>query len=94
MDSSDSPEHPAGDENVELHIPESPSVRIGRYKLIEKIGAGGMGEIYLGEDERLNRKVALKVLPPLFTKDADRVRRFELEAKAASALSSALLPSR
>jgi serine/threonine protein kinase len=82
----DSPEHPTGDETVKLQIGETPVVRIGRYKLIKKIGAGGMGEIYLGEDERLNRKVALKLLPAQFTQDADRVRRFELEAKAASAL--------
>jgi serine/threonine-protein kinase len=82
----DSPKHTAAEETVELQIAEIVAVRIGRYKLIEKIGAGGMGEIYLGEDERLNRKVALKILPELFTQDADRVRRFELEAKAASAL--------
>ena len=81
-----SPEHPTDDETIEPRIPETPGVRIGRYKLIEKIGAGGMGEVYLGEDERLNRKVALKLLPPQFTQDADRVRRFELEAQAASAL--------
>ena len=84
--SPDSPKHPEAEETVELQIAEIASVRIGRYKLIEKIGAGGMGEIYLGEDERLNRKVALKILPEQFTQDADRVRRFELEAKAASAL--------
>jgi len=76
----------ADEETVELQIAKTPDVGIGRYKLIEKIGAGGMGEIYLGEDERLNRKVALKLLPAMFTQDADRVRRFELEAKAASAL--------
>jgi serine/threonine protein kinase len=82
----DSPKHPAEEATVELQIPEPHDVRIGRYKLIRKIGAGGMGEIFLGEDERLNRKVALKLLPAEFTRDADRVRRFELEAKAASAL--------
>jgi serine/threonine-protein kinase len=86
-----SPEDPIAaqttpEETVAIQIPDSPSVRIGRYKLIKKIGAGGMGEIYLGEDERLDRKVALKLLPALFTQDPDRVRRFELEAKAASAL--------
>ncbi|HTG16810.1 MAG TPA: protein kinase, partial [Blastocatellia bacterium] len=83
----DSLERPAAEATVELQIPETPEVRrVGRYKLIKKIGAGGMGEIFLGEDERLNRKVALKLLPAEFTQDADRVRRFELEAKAASAL--------
>jgi len=86
MSSPDSPEQLTAEETVELQIVETRSVRIGRYKLIKKIGAGGMGEIFLGEDERLNRKVALKLLPAEFTQDADRVRRFEQEAKAASAL--------
>ena len=81
-----SPERPIAEETDELQRPESSALHIGRYKLIKKIGAGGMGDIYLGEDERLNRKVALKLLPALFTQDPDRVRRFELEAKAASAL--------
>src|SRR6201988_3380323 len=57
------------------------------YEIIRRLGAGGMGDIYLAEDTRLGRKVALKTLPEHFTKDADRVRRFQLEAKAASALS-------
>src|SRR6185436_19988053 len=86
MPSPGSPEDPTLAETVELQIAETHAVRIGRYKLIRKIGAGGMGEIHLGEDERLNRKVALKLLPAEFTQDADRVRRFELEAMAASAL--------
>jgi len=60
---------------------------IGPYEIIRRLGAGGMGDIYLAEDTRLGRKVALKTLPEHFTKDADRVRRFQLEAKAASALS-------
>ncbi|MBL8190675.1 MAG: AAA-like domain-containing protein [Acidobacteria bacterium] len=60
--------------------------RIGHYKIVSPLGAGGMGEIYLAEDTRLNRKVALKLLPHQFTRDADRVRRFKQEARAASAL--------
>jgi len=59
---------------------------LGRYKIDKKIGAGGMGEVYLAHDERLNRNVALKVLLPEFCCDAERVQRFKTEAKAASAL--------
>jgi len=59
---------------------------LSHYRIISKIGAGGMGEVYLAEDTRLGRKVALKLLPDQFTKDEDRVRRFEQEARAASAL--------
>src|SRR4030095_10541279 len=60
--------------------------RVGHYEVLRKIGAGGMGEVYLAEDTRLGRKVALKLLPTSFTGDTDRVRRFEREARAASAL--------
>ena len=59
---------------------------ISHYRILSKIGAGGMGEVYLAEDERLGRKLALKILPEQFTQDVDRVRRFEQEARAASAL--------
>ncbi len=59
---------------------------IGAYRVISKLGAGGMGEVWLAEDPRLKRKIALKLLPAHFTADAERVRRFEREARAASAL--------
>ncbi|MDT4968425.1 MAG: eukaryotic-like serine/threonine-protein kinase [Acidobacteriota bacterium] len=59
---------------------------LGNYKVLELIGAGGMGEVYLARDKRLGRKVALKLLPDYFTKDAERLRRFKREARAASAL--------
>nr|MDQ3746316.1 protein kinase [Acidobacteriota bacterium] len=58
----------------------------GPYKIISPLGAGGMGEVYLAEDARLGRKVALKLLPADYTKDEERLRRFEQEARAASAL--------
>lgn len=59
---------------------------IGSYEVLSFISRGGMGEVYLAEDKRLGRKVALKLLPASFTKDDDRLRRFEQEARAASAL--------
>jgi eukaryotic-like serine/threonine-protein kinase len=60
--------------------------KLGRYEIREKIGSGGMGEVYLAHDTQLDRKVALKVLLPEFSKDEERVQRFKLEARAASAL--------
>jgi serine/threonine protein kinase/Tfp pilus assembly protein PilF len=59
---------------------------ISHYRIIEKIGAGGMGEVYLAEDLRLERKVAIKFLPQHLTKDKENVERFEREAKATAAL--------
>ena len=59
---------------------------IDHYRVERRIGAGGMGEVYLADDTRLGRRVALKLLPADFTRDAERVRRFEQEARAASAL--------
>jgi len=63
-----------------------PGQQINKYRILRRLGSGGMGEVYLAEDTNLNRKIALKLLPPEFTINADRVRRFRLEARAASAL--------
>jgi eukaryotic-like serine/threonine-protein kinase len=60
---------------------------LAHFRIVEKLGAGGMGEVYLAEDTRLHRKVALKVLPPELAEHRDRLRRFEQEACAASGLS-------
>jgi serine/threonine protein kinase/Tfp pilus assembly protein PilF len=63
-----------------------PGTLIGRYEVRSKIGEGGMGEVYLAQDTKLDRKVALKILPAEFAANQDRMRRFVQEAKAASAL--------
>src|SRR5215510_15420276 len=67
-----------------VHAPGATT--IGHYELLSLLGQGGMGEVYLARDTRLKRNVALKLLPAVYTLDADRVRRFEQEALAASAL--------
>jgi len=61
--------------------------QIAHYKILSLLGKGGMGEVFLAEDTRLNRKVALKLLLPEVAQDADKLKRFVLEARAASALS-------
>ncbi len=60
---------------------------LGQYKILEKIGAGGMGDVYRAEDPKLGREVAIKVLPEGFTDDPERLARFEREARAVAALS-------
>src|SRR6059036_2828037 len=64
----------------------SAGARLGPYEILAPLGAGGMGEVYRARDTRLHREVAIKVLPTSFSQDADRLRRFEQEARAASAL--------
>ena len=63
-----------------------PGQRFGDYEIVRRIGRGGMGEVYLATERRLGREVALKLLPAAYTRDAERLRRFEQEARAASAL--------
>jgi serine/threonine protein kinase len=60
--------------------------RLGPYEIVGALGAGGMGEVYRAKDPRLGREVAVKVLPASFSQDADRLRRFEQEARAAGLL--------
>src|SRR6266513_3769181 len=60
--------------------------KLGPYEIVAPIGSGGMGEVYRARDARLDRDVALKVLTPAAALDADRLRRFEQEARATAAL--------
>ncbi|MCM2270414.1 MAG: serine/threonine-protein kinase [Thermoanaerobaculia bacterium] len=64
----------------------APATRLGPYEIVAPLGAGGMGEVYRAKDSRLGREVAVKVLPADVATDPERLRRFELEAKAASAI--------
>jgi hypothetical protein len=65
----------------------NPGTKIGPYEIQSPLGAGGMGEVYRARDARLERDVAIKILPELSARDADRMRRFEQEARAVAALS-------
>ena len=78
-------EHEARDFAVSQHL-SLVGQFISRYEVLAPIGAGGMGEVYLARDTQLERRVALKLLPPQFTQDTSRLQRFIREAKAASAL--------
>jgi eukaryotic-like serine/threonine-protein kinase len=64
----------------------TPEKSFGQFKIISSIGKGGMGEVFLAQDTKLDRKVALKILPSEFAEDSDRMSRFVREAKSASAL--------
>lgn len=81
---------PAFEAAAELLVDEQSVLQsgqtVGAYEIVSFISRGGMGEVYLAQDKRLRRRVALKLLPTSYTRDADRLRRFEQEASAASAL--------
>ena len=73
----------------------SEGTKLGRYEIRSKIGAGGIGEVYLAEDTQLHRKVALRMLPADLASNQDRMRRFEQESKIRQpALGCALCRSR
>src|SRR6476660_114819 len=67
-------------------MPLAPETQLGRYEIRSLLGTGGMGEVYLAQDNSLNRKVALKVLPAEVASNQDRMRRFKQEATAAASL--------
>ena len=67
-------------------MPLDPGTTLGPYSVTAKIGEGGMGEVYRARDTKLDRDVALKVLPEAFTQDPDRLSRFEREAKVLASL--------
>ncbi len=67
-------------------MPLISGTRLGRYEIRSKLGEGGMGEVYLAQDTKLDRKVALKILPSDLASDRDRMERFVREAKSAAAL--------
>ena len=67
-------------------MPPSVGMRFGRYELLEKLGAGGMGEVWRTRDHDLQREVAVKFLPERFTSDPMRLGRFSQESRAASSL--------
>lgn len=76
----------ADDNNTSYFQPHFLNQTIGTYKIESLLGAGGMGEVYLADDAKLRRKVALKILPSEYSTSDERVKRFQLEARAVSAL--------
>ncbi|PYS60192.1 MAG: hypothetical protein DMF74_19365 [Acidobacteria bacterium] len=83
-------DEPAFEMAARVLASDEPALAVGdhidRYEVISLLGSGGMGEVYLAHDEKLDRKIALKLLPAHFTTNEERLRRFQQEARAASAL--------
>src|SRR5262249_36925033 len=77
--------HPSVPTTTQARLKMEPD-KVSHYRILEKLGAGGMGEVYLAEDMKLGRKVAIKVLSEEFTTNKNRLHRFEQEASAASNL--------
>jgi eukaryotic-like serine/threonine-protein kinase len=71
---------------VKTDAPLNPGQKLGHYRIISRLGAGGMGEVYLARDSRLNRAVAVKILPASFSDNPNYLRRFQTEAEAAATL--------
>src|SRR5688572_33033822 len=71
---------------IRAHMPMGVGARIGPYEILAPLGAGGMGEVYRARDAKLNRDVAIKVLPALFSTDPDRLARFRREAQVLASL--------
>src|SRR5213592_1014911 len=67
-------------------MPLTPRTQLGHYEIVGPLGAGGMGEVYRGRDTKLDREVAIKVLPAAVAQDRDRLARFEREAKVLASL--------
>ena len=67
-------------------MPLTPGARLGTYEILAGIGAGGMGEVYRARDRKLDRDVAIKILPEALAADPERIARFEREAKTLAAL--------
>src|SRR3954470_23125573 len=67
-------------------MPLTPGTRLGPYEILAPIGAGGMGEVYRAKDTKLDREVAIKVLPTAVAQDRERLARFEREAKVLASL--------
>ncbi|HKO44048.1 MAG TPA: serine/threonine-protein kinase [Pyrinomonadaceae bacterium] len=79
-------ETPALAQDAHILLGDTAVREVGQYSIIRALGSGGMGEVYLAQDRRLDRLVALKILPSYFAADDQRLRRFQREARAASAL--------